>query len=139
MFIIEFILFIVCICVCCVVYCGYYDCIMLYVIFDEVYVCYIVFVDEYGVYCIFIVCWCEGDYFYIYGFNGSWMFKLVGSGVQVCVIVMYIDGLVLVCLVFNYLMNYWLVVIYGVFEVVLEVQKIVVFDIFMEVFVFGCL
>ncbi|WP_375542158.1 pyridoxamine 5'-phosphate oxidase family protein [Paraburkholderia sp. CNPSo 3274] len=111
---------------------AHYDAATLHEILDDAYVCHVAFADEHGVHCIPTACWREGDHLYIHGSNGSRMLRLAADGLQVCVTITHLDGLVLARSAFNHSMNYRSAVIYGVFEVVTEEHKAAVLDAFME-------
>ncbi|WP_175782503.1 pyridoxamine 5'-phosphate oxidase family protein [Burkholderia anthina] len=111
---------------------GHYDRATLYTIIDAAYMCHVAFVDASGVHCIPTACWREGDHLYIHGSNGSRMLKLATSGSQVCVTITHLDGLVLARSAFNHSMNYRSAVVYGMFEVVKEADKVAALDAFME-------
>lgn len=55
---------------------------------------------------ILMVYVCVGDKIYIYGVSKICIIKVNGSGVLVSLIVMMVDGIVVVCLVMYYFMNY---------------------------------
>ena len=64
-----------------------------------------------------------GDYIYIHGSNKSTMLSSALNGQQVCVLVTLLDGLVLARSLFNHSVNYRSVVIFGVPELVTDVEE----------------
>ncbi|TKC92466.1 pyridoxamine 5'-phosphate oxidase family protein [Trinickia terrae] len=111
---------------------GRYDKETLHAIIDAAYVCHIAFNDDKGTHCIPTACWREDDHLYIHGSNGSRMLKVAAAGLQVCVTITHIDGLVLARSAFNHSMNYRSAVIYGVFERIPDERKAGRLDAFME-------
>ena len=80
-----------------------------------------------------MACWREGEYLYIHGSNGGRLLKLLCGGVQVCVAITHLDGLVLARSAFNHSMNYRSAVIYGSFaRVTNELDKRAALDVFMD-------
>ncbi|MBT0570289.1 pyridoxamine 5'-phosphate oxidase family protein [Curvibacter sp. CHRR-16] len=109
-----------------------YDRDTLYAIVDAAYVCHVAFADDKGTHCIPTACWREGDHLYIHGSNGGRLIKLLGKGVQACVTITHIDGLVLARSAFNHSMNYRSAMVYGRFEAVAEEGKAPALDAFMH-------
>ncbi len=95
-----------------------YDTQTLHDILDAAYVCHVAFADDKGTHCIPTACWREGGHLYIHGSNGGRLCKQLLSGIQACVTITHIDGLVLARAAFNHSMNYRSAMIYGVFEAV---------------------
>ena len=93
-----------------------YDRATLHAIMDAAYLCHIAFADGKGTHCIPIACWREGEHLYIHGSNGGRLLKLLQKGVQVCVTITHLDGLVLARSAFSHSMNYRSAMVYGVFE-----------------------
>lgn len=115
-----------------------YDTATLYGIVDEAYVCHIAFADDKGTHCIPMACWREGDHLYIHGSNGGRLLKHLGKGVQVCVTMTHMDGLVLARSAFNHSMNYRAAMVYGQFERVEgDAEKRASLDAFMDKIALG--
>jgi nitroimidazol reductase NimA-like FMN-containing flavoprotein (pyridoxamine 5'-phosphate oxidase superfamily) len=93
-----------------------YETATLHAIIDAAYLCHVAFHDDKGVHCIPTACWREGEHLYIHGSNGGRLLKLLSQGVQACVAITHLDGLVLARSAFNHSMNYRSAVIYGQFE-----------------------
>lgn len=109
-----------------------YDQDSLYAIVDEAYVCHVAFHDQSGSHCIPTACWREGDFLYIHGANASRLCKVLRDGVQACVAILHLDGLVLARAAFNHSMNYRSAMIYGSFSVVPEHEKAAAMIAFMD-------
>jgi nitroimidazol reductase NimA-like FMN-containing flavoprotein (pyridoxamine 5'-phosphate oxidase superfamily) len=90
---------------------------------DAAYLCHVAFADDKGTHCIPTACWREGDHLYIHGSNGGRLIKLLQKGVQVCVTITHLDGLVLARSAFNHSMNYRSAMVYGSFEPVQDKQR----------------
>jgi uncharacterized protein len=90
-----------------------YDREMLLAILDEGLVCHLGFVQEGTPYVIPTLYARSGDTLYIHGAPASRMLKAAGSGIEVCLTVTLLDGLVLARSVFNHSMNYRSAVILG--------------------------
>jgi nitroimidazol reductase NimA-like FMN-containing flavoprotein (pyridoxamine 5'-phosphate oxidase superfamily) len=95
---------------------AHYDATTLHAIVDAAYLCHIAFADGKGTHCIPTACWREGEHLYVHGSNGGRLVKLLDKGVQVCVTITHLDGLVLARSAFNHSMNYRSAMIYGSFE-----------------------
>jgi hypothetical protein len=100
-----------------------YDRATLYAIVDAAYLCHVAFADDKGTHCIPTACWREGDHLYIHGSNGGRLIKRLQQGVQVCVTITHLDGLVLARSAFNHSMNYRSAMVYGSFEPVQDKQR----------------
>ncbi|HEX5785939.1 MAG TPA: pyridoxamine 5'-phosphate oxidase family protein [Burkholderiaceae bacterium] len=107
-----------------------YDRDTLHAIVDAACVCHVAFADDKGTHCIPTACWREGEHLYIHGSNGGRLIKLLGQGVQACVTITHIDGLVLARSAFNHSMNYRSAMVYGRFEAVAD--KAAALDAFMH-------
>lgn len=97
-----------------------YDRATLHAIIDAAYLCHVAFADDKGTHNIPTACWREGEHLYIHGSNGGRMVKWLGQGVQACVTITHLDGLVLARSAFNHSMNYRSAMIYGRFEPVAD-------------------
>lgn len=93
-----------------------YDSATLHAIVDDAYLCHVAFADDQGTHCIPTACWREGEHLYIHGSNGGRLLKLLTQGVQACVTITHLDGLVMARAAFNHSMNYRSAMIYGRFE-----------------------
>ena len=93
-----------------------YDRAILHDIIDAAYLCHVAFADEKGTHCIPTSCWREGEYLYVHGSNGGRLIKVLQKGVQACVTITHLDGLVLARSAFNHGMNYRSAMVYGSFE-----------------------
>lgn len=93
-----------------------YDAGTLHAIIDDAYLCHVAFHDGEGTHCIPTACWREGEHLYIHGSNGGRLLKLLAQGVQACVTITHLDGLVMARAAFNHSMNYRSAMIYGQFE-----------------------
>ncbi|MDH4419424.1 flavin-nucleotide-binding protein [Acidovorax sp. HMWF029] len=97
-----------------------YDRATLHSIIDAAYLCHVAFADDQGTHNIPTACWREGEHLYIHGSNGGRMVKWLGQGVQACVTITHLDGLVLARSAFNHSMNYRSAMVYGRFEPVAD-------------------
>lgn len=93
-----------------------YETATLHAIVDAAYLCHIAFADAKGSHCIPMACWREGEHLYIHGSNGGRLVKQLAGGIQVCITITHLDGLVLARSAFNHSMNYRSAMIYGCFE-----------------------
>ncbi|MFZ6874100.1 pyridoxamine 5'-phosphate oxidase family protein [Undibacterium sp. Di27W] len=110
-----------------------YEQTSLHAVIDAAYLCHIAFQDAKGTHCIPTACWRQGEYLYIHGSNGGRLTKILTSGIQACVTITHLDGLVLARSAFNHAMNYRSAVIYGCFEKVPdEADKHQALALFME-------
>jgi nitroimidazol reductase NimA-like FMN-containing flavoprotein (pyridoxamine 5'-phosphate oxidase superfamily) len=101
-----------------------YDRAVIHAVLDEALFGTIAFNDGVSAHAIPTVIWREDEYLYIHGSNGSRLLKLLQTGVQVCVAVTNIHGLVLARSGFHHSMNYSSVCIYGAFGMVPDAEKI---------------
>jgi nitroimidazol reductase NimA-like FMN-containing flavoprotein (pyridoxamine 5'-phosphate oxidase superfamily) len=92
---------------------GVYDRAEVYRILDAGFICHVGFVQNGQPFVIPTGYGRDGDLLYIHGSAASRMLKEVNQGVQVCVTVTLLDGLVLARSIFNHSMNYRSVVILG--------------------------
>ena len=88
----------------------------LHAVIDAAYLCHVAFADASGTHCIPTTCWREGEWLYLHGSNGGRLMKLLAQGVQACVAITHLDGLVLARSAFSHSMNYRSAMIYGQFE-----------------------
>jgi nitroimidazol reductase NimA-like FMN-containing flavoprotein (pyridoxamine 5'-phosphate oxidase superfamily) len=92
---------------------GDYDRATIAPILDEALICHVGFVVDGQPYVIPTIHARDGDTLYIHGSPGSRMLRTVKEGVDVCVTVTLLDGLVLARSVYNHSMNYRSVVVLG--------------------------
>jgi nitroimidazol reductase NimA-like FMN-containing flavoprotein (pyridoxamine 5'-phosphate oxidase superfamily) len=92
---------------------GDYDRATIDPILDEALICHVGFVIDGQPFVIPTIHARDGDILYIHGSPGSRMLRTVKEGVDVCVTVTLLDGLVLARSVYNHSMNYRSVVVLG--------------------------
>lgn len=92
---------------------GKYDVVTVHAILDEGLVCHVGFVIDGQPFVIPTLYARVGDELFIHGSAASRMLRTLSDGVQVCVTVTLVDGLVLARSIFNHSMNYRSVVILG--------------------------
>ena len=92
---------------------GVYDRETVYRILDEGFLCHVGFSVDGQPFVIPTSYGRDGDSLYIHGSAASRMLRQLKDGVQVCVTVTLLDGLVLARSIFNHSMNYRSVVILG--------------------------
>jgi len=90
-----------------------YDRAEAYQILDEGFICHVGFVADGHPFVIPTGYGRSGDNLYIHGSAASRMLRRLDEGVQVCVTVTLLDGLVLARSIFNHSMNYRSVVVLG--------------------------
>ena len=90
-----------------------YERALVYQILDEGFVCHVGFVVEGQPFVIPTAYGRAGDTLYVHGALASRMLKTLGGGVEACVTVTLIDGLVLARSAFHHSMNYRSVVVFG--------------------------
>ena len=92
---------------------GHFDRETVYGILDEGFICHVGFAPEGRPFVIPTGYARDGDTLYIHGSAASRMLRTLSTGVDVCVTVTIIDGLVLARSAFHHSMNYRSVVIFG--------------------------
>jgi len=92
---------------------GHFDRETVYGILDEGFICHVGFAPEGQPFVIPTGYARDGDKLYIHGSQASRMLRALSTGVDVCVTVTIIDGLVLARSAFHHSMNYRSVVIFG--------------------------
>jgi len=92
---------------------GVYDRELVYQILDEGFVCHVSFAVDGQPFVIPTGYARDGDQIYIHGSQVSRMLRTLSSGIDVCVAVTLIDGLVLARSAFHHSVNYRSVVIFG--------------------------
>jgi nitroimidazol reductase NimA-like FMN-containing flavoprotein (pyridoxamine 5'-phosphate oxidase superfamily) len=90
-----------------------YDRARVYEILDEAFICHVGFVSDNQPFVIPTGYARVGDRLYIHGSAASRMIRAVGEGIEVCVTVTLVDGLVLARSAFHHSMNYRSVVVFG--------------------------
>lgn len=102
---------------------GTYDRETINAILDEAFICHVGFVVDSQPYVIPTGYARIGDELYIHGSSASRMLKNLAEGIDVCVTVTLIDGLVLARSAFHHSMNYRSVVILGKAEMVTDADE----------------
>jgi hypothetical protein len=92
---------------------GVYDRAKIDAILDEALICHVGFVSDGQPYVIPTIHARDGDTIYLHGSPGSRMLRNLAEGVDVCVTVTLLDGLVLARSVYHHSMNYRSVVVLG--------------------------
>ncbi len=92
---------------------GSYDVATIHAILDEALLCHIGFVAGEKPVVIPTIHWRDGDRLYVHGSAASHMLRNLRDGVDACVTVTLLDGLVLARSAFHHSMNYRSVVIFG--------------------------
>jgi nitroimidazol reductase NimA-like FMN-containing flavoprotein (pyridoxamine 5'-phosphate oxidase superfamily) len=95
-----------------------YDRALIHSILDEAPVCHVGFVVDGRPFVIPTLHVRVGDRLYMHGSPGSRMLKAMAGGVEVCVNVTLVDGLVLARSAFHHSMNYRSVIVFGVAQAV---------------------
>lgn len=102
---------------------GSYDRETINTILDEAFICHVGFVVEGQPYVIPTGYARIREDFYIHGSAASRMMRSIAEGIDVCVTVTLIDGLVLARSAFHHSMNYRSVVILGKAEMVTDADE----------------
>lgn len=92
---------------------GAYDRETIHAILDEALVCHVGFVVNGQPVVIPTIHWRDGDTLYFHGSAASRMLRTLREGVDACVTVTLLDGLVLARSAFHHSMNYRSVVVFG--------------------------
>jgi uncharacterized protein len=92
---------------------GHFDRETIYGILDEGFICHVGFAPEGQPVVIPTGYARDGDKLYIHGSQASRMLRTLSTGIDVCVTVTIVDGLVLARSAFHHSMNYRSVVIFG--------------------------
>jgi uncharacterized protein len=92
---------------------GVYDRDVVYSILDEAFLCHAGFVVDGSPVVIPTIHWRQGDTLYFHGSAASRMLRNLRNGVETCVTVTLLDGLVIARSAFHHSMNYRSVVVYG--------------------------
>lgn len=97
---------------------GSYDRETIYAILDDAFICHVGFAVDGQPYVIPTGYARIGDHLYIHGSSASRMLRTLSEGVDVCVTVTLVDGLVLARSAFHHSINYRSVVVLGKAELV---------------------
>jgi nitroimidazol reductase NimA-like FMN-containing flavoprotein (pyridoxamine 5'-phosphate oxidase superfamily) len=100
-----------------------YDRARVYAILDEALICHVGFVADGQPVVIPTGYGRIGDVFYIHGSAASRMLRTLGEGIDVCVTVTLVDGLVLARSAFHHSFNYRSVVVFGKARVVTKAAE----------------
>jgi len=92
---------------------GVYDRALVYSILDEAFICHVGFAVEGQLFVIPTGYARVDDHLYIHGSQISRMLRTLAGGIDVCVTVTLLDGLVLARSAFHHSMNYRSVVVFG--------------------------
>jgi uncharacterized protein len=102
---------------------GRYDADTIHAILDEALICHVGFVVNGAPVVIPTIHWREGDTLYFHGSAASRMLRSLKHGVDACVTVTLLDGLVLARSAFHHSMNYRSVVVFGKAREVTEASE----------------
>lgn len=97
---------------------GKFDTETMYAILDDGFLCHVSFAMDGRPFCIPTGYWREGDHFYIHGSTASRTIKALATGVEACIVVTLVDGLVMARSAMHHSVNYRSVVLFGTAEVV---------------------
>lgn len=103
---------------------GSFDRETIHAILDEALVCHVGFIADGAPVVIPTIHWREGDTLYVHGSAASRMLRTLERGVEACVTVTLVDGLVLARSAFHHSMNYRSVVVFGKARAVTGDEKI---------------
>ena len=92
---------------------GAYDRALIHSILDEGLICHVGFVADGRPFVIPTIHVRVGDRLYVHGSPASRMLKAMAGGVEVCITVTLVDGLILARSAFHHSMNYRSVVLFG--------------------------
>jgi len=112
---------------------GAYDRDTINSIIDEALICHVGFVVEGKPVVIPTIHWRDGDRLYLHGSVASRMLRSLEKGVEACVTITLLDGLVMARSSFHHSMNYRSVVVYGNAQQVLDrEEKLRALDVLVE-------
>jgi nitroimidazol reductase NimA-like FMN-containing flavoprotein (pyridoxamine 5'-phosphate oxidase superfamily) len=110
-----------------------YDREVVHAILDEALLCHVGFIVDGAPVVIPTIHWREGDTLYVHGSVASRMLRTLKDGVEACVTVTLLDGLVLARSAFHHSMNYRSAVIFGIArEVTAREEKLRALDSLVE-------
>ncbi len=102
-------------------------------ILDLALICHVGFSDGSQTYVIPTLCWRIDNRLYVHGSSGSRMLKILASGIEVCVSVTLLDGIVLARSAFHHSANYRSAIVLGpMHRLDDEQQRLAVLEQFME-------
>jgi len=99
---------------------GSFDRETIYSILDEGFICHVGFVSDGQPFVIPTAYGREGNFIYLHGAVVSRMMRELSKGIDVCVTVTLVDGLVMARSAFHHSMNYRSVVIFGKAELITD-------------------
>lgn len=102
---------------------GHYDKETIYRILDQNYLCHVGFIHEGSPVVIPTLYGRKGGSLYVHGSMASRMMKNLVKGLETCITVTQVDGLVLARSAFHHSMNYQSVVVFGNAEIVKGEEK----------------
>jgi nitroimidazol reductase NimA-like FMN-containing flavoprotein (pyridoxamine 5'-phosphate oxidase superfamily) len=112
---------------------GAYDRETINAIIDEALICHVGFVVDEKPVVIPTIHWRDGDRLYLHGSVASRMLRSLEKGVEACVTITLLDGLVMARSSFHHSMNYRSVVVYGNAQQVLDrEEKLRALDVLVE-------
>ena len=111
---------------------GHYETATIYAILDEALICHVGFVVDERPVVIPTIHWREGNMLYFHGSAASRMLRSLRDGVDACVTVTLLDGLVLARSACHHSMNYRSVVVFGKAQPVPEEDKVRVLESLVE-------
>lgn len=111
---------------------GAYDTATVHAILDEALLCHVGFVVDGAPVVIPTIHWRDGDTLYFHGSAASRMLRTLRGGVEACVTVTLLDGLVLARSAFHHSMNYRSVVVFGTAREVNGEEKLRALDSLVE-------
>src|SRR5688572_20530897 len=110
-----------------------YDVETIHAILDEALICHVGFVFNGAPVVIPTIHWRDGDTLYFHGSAASRMLRSLRDGLDACVTVTLLDGLVLARSAFHHSMNYRSVVVFGkALEVTGRAEKIRALEVLVE-------
>ena len=102
---------------------GSYDRARIHAILDEALICHVGFVADGRPFVIPTIHVRLGDRLYLHGSPASRMMKAMAGGVEVCITVTLVDGLVLARSAFHHSVNYRSVVLFGGASAVVDLDE----------------
>ncbi len=102
---------------------GSYDHATVHAILDAAMLAHVSYVLEGQPFCTPTLIWREGEVLYWHGSSASRMIRHLATGVQACVVVSHVDGLVLARSGFNHSANYRSAICFGVTELVNDPEE----------------
>ena len=113
---------------------GQYDRETIYRIVDQAFMCHVGFSRGEHVSVIPMVYWRKDNHLYLHGSTASGLMRLLASGVEACISITVLDGLVFSRSAFHHSANYRSVVLYAVGQPVSDAaEKVELFEHFFQV------